>query len=70
MSFWKLGPTEFRVLTVVVNCFVYFYPNISLMGKQYLLLDVSSILAAACMFLTAVLAITKQTIHLYKLEKV
>ncbi len=70
ISFWKLGPTELRILLVVGNCVAAVKPNVSLAGGSWLLFDVGAGVGAVVMTIAAVAASIRNTRTLYNLERV
>jgi archaetidylinositol phosphate synthase len=68
LSFWKLGPTELRVLLAVGSVTALFHPVITILGRRLLLFDVGGAVAIACLLVTALLAIARNTARLFRAE--
>lgn len=49
MSFWKLGPTEIRILLAIANLTLWFYPDETIPGLGYRLFDFGGVVAIAGM---------------------
>lgn len=70
LSFWKFSPTEVRVLLAVGNAFALDRPMVRVLGERHLLFDVSGVIAMAVMTIIFVVAVLRNTIALYKAERV
>jgi phosphatidylglycerophosphate synthase len=68
ISFGGLGGTELRLMLVAGNVLVMQAPHFTLAGHQ--VFDVAGVLAAAGMVVTLVLAVLRNTLTLYRMEKV
>ncbi len=71
LSFWKLGPTELRVLLVIGNLYLLFVPGqtVPFLGREFRLFDfggVIGILGIAGMMLQSTV---RHTLQLYREEK-
>jgi phosphatidylglycerophosphate synthase len=70
LSFWKFSPTEVRVLLAVGNAFALDRPVVRVPGGRYLLFDVSGVIAITVMLIIFVIAALRNTVTLYKSERV
>ena len=68
LSYWKMGPTELRLLLCVGNIVLLFHPHAVLFGRQYLLFDVGGIVAAVLLVTTTIVSALKNTATLYRAE--
>jgi phosphatidylglycerophosphate synthase len=69
ISFWKLGPTELRLLLVAGNIALLFHPEAGIPGSGWRLFDVGGAAGIAGMMLMLVLAAVKHTRALYEAER-
>ncbi len=69
MSFWKLSPTEIRIIMIVGNTYVFFRPEVDLVGRSYLIFDLGALVAMAGMLTMLIYTTVKNTIRLYREEK-
>jgi archaetidylinositol phosphate synthase len=65
-----LGPTEIRILLVVGNFALLFWPRVQIFGREFLLFDVGGAIGAAGMMAMAVVAAFEHTARLYKEERI
>lgn len=68
ISYWKLGPTELRILLAVGTLQLLRSPWASIAGQRLLLFDVGATVAAAGLFLTFAVSAVRNTRRLYVLE--
>lgn len=68
MSFWKLSPTELRVLLIIGNLALLWRPVVALFGREYRLFDVGGAIGIAGLALMAVNAAVRHTVQLYREE--
>jgi phosphatidylglycerophosphate synthase len=68
ISFFKVGPTELRILLAIGNIAVIFHPTAHLAGREFLLFDMGGVIGAAGLLLTLVYSSISNTRKLYKLE--
>jgi phosphatidylglycerophosphate synthase len=68
MSYFKVGPTELRLLLMIGNATAVFHPVASLVGRQWLLFDVGGVVAAAGLFVTLIVSVVSNTRALARLE--
>ena len=70
ISFWKMSPTELRLVLIAGNCFLFSRPEVKVLGSTYLLFDVGA--GVGILVLTVVVVVSSLlTIRkLYLLERV
>jgi len=68
LSFWRLGPTELRILLAVGNIAVLFRPMV--LGGRYRLFDVSGAIGFIGMSLMLVILAARNTYRLYLEERI
>ena len=68
LSFAAIGPTELRILLAIGAVAVFFHPFSDLGGKQYLLLDVSGVIAAVGLVAVFLFSSVRNTRALYHAE--
>jgi len=69
ISFWRLGPTELRILLAMGNLALFWKPRVHLLGGVYPLFDVGGTIGLAGMGLMVVVFTAQNTIRLYREEK-
>lgn len=69
LSFWKLGPTEIRILLAVANVVLWFRPAARALNSSFRLLDLGGCVAITGMAIMLVVAAVQHTIWLYREEK-
>ena len=70
MSFYMLGPTELRILLAIGNIKAMVGPTVHVFGERYLFFDVGSVVAMALMSAMVIGSAIRNTITLYRAEKV
>jgi phosphatidylglycerophosphate synthase len=70
LSFWKISPTELRILLVIGNIRASSHPTVHVLGDRYLLFDIGAVIAMSLMAVVLVLSVTRNTLALYRTEKV
>ncbi|MFY9608494.1 MAG: CDP-alcohol phosphatidyltransferase family protein [Blastocatellia bacterium] len=70
MSFFKLGPTELRILLAIGNIRAMVGPTVQVFGERYLFFDVGALVAMALMSAMVIGSAISNTITLYRAEKV
>lgn len=70
LSFWKLSPTELRIIFIVGNIVLLYYPRVKILGTAYLFYDIIGILSIVVMSLMLIRSVIKNTKALYCLERV
>jgi len=68
LSFWKLGPTELRVVLAIGCLALYRGTPVHIAGAAYRLFDVGGGVAIAGLLVTAIAATVRHTILLYRAE--
>jgi len=70
MSFFKVGPTELRILLAIGNAVALSKPTAHLFGQEFLLFDVGGVIGAIGLAFTLVLSAVSNTRKLYQLEPI
>jgi phosphatidylglycerophosphate synthase len=70
LSFWRFGPTELRILLAVGNLALLWKPAIHFLGGEYRLFDVGGAVGLAGMGLMLVVFTIKNTVRLYREERI
>jgi len=68
LSFWKLGPTELRLLLCAGTLVLLVHPHAVLWGTTYRLFDVGGVVAAISLALTVIVSATQNARALFKAE--
>jgi archaetidylinositol phosphate synthase len=68
LSQGMFGPTEIRILLIAGNLALLRSPYSTLFGHTMLLFDLGGVIAAVCMFATAILVTVRHTAELYRQE--
>jgi archaetidylinositol phosphate synthase len=68
ISYWKMGPTELRILLAAGTLQLLRSPYVGLLGDQYLLFDVGGVVAIAGLLSTFAASAISNTITLYRRE--
>jgi archaetidylinositol phosphate synthase len=68
MSFFKVGPTELRILLAIGNTVAMVKPTATLFGREFLLLDVGCLVGAIGLACTLIYSAISNTRRLYRLE--
>jgi phosphatidylglycerophosphate synthase len=68
LAFWKMGPTELRIVLAVGTLVLLDKPWVGVFGGRYLLFDVGALVAVAGILVTLVVATVRHTIDLYRAE--
>jgi len=68
ISYFKMGPTELRVLLSVGNIAVYFKSMVHLAGRAYRLFDVAGTIGISGMFAILLISVVQNTTKLYRRE--
>jgi len=69
LSFWKLGPTELRILLVIGNIVLLLKPTAGLAGTGWRLFDIGGVAGIAGMTLMLIVAAVRHTRALYDTER-
>jgi archaetidylinositol phosphate synthase len=70
ISYYKIGPTELRILLSIGNLAVLWKSTVHLFGRAHRLLDVAGTLGISGMLLIMVISAVRNTIRLYREERV
>jgi phosphatidylglycerophosphate synthase len=70
MSFFRIGPTELRILLAIGNVALIVQPTTTLFGRTFNLFDVSGVIGAAGLVVTVVVSAVSNTRALYRAEPV
>jgi phosphatidylglycerophosphate synthase len=68
ITFWRLGPTEIRVLLAIGNLFLLWQPRATLLGRSFLVFDIGAVVAIAGMIAIFVAAVAGNVASLYRAE--
>ena len=68
MSFFKVGPTELRILLAIGNTVALWKPTAHVFGQEFPFFDVGGLIGAIGLVLTLVLSAISNTRKLYRLE--
>jgi len=68
MSFFKVGPTELRILLAIGNTVALWKPTAHVFGQEFPFFDVGGLIGAIGLALTLVLSAISNTRKLYRLE--
>jgi archaetidylinositol phosphate synthase len=68
ISYWKMGPTEMRILLAVGALQLLRSTDVVLLGNRFLLFDVGGIVAIAGLAATFIASAVSNTLKLYRLE--
>lgn len=70
LSFWRFGPTELRILLALGNLALLWKPIVHFLGGDYRLFDVGGAIGLAGMGLMLMVFTAKNTIRLYREERI
>lgn len=70
LSFSIWGPTELRIVLAIGTFVLFVKPRVTIAGQQYLLCDVSAVVAVAALTIIAVTSTVRNTIRLYREERI
>lgn len=68
ISYYKMGPTELRLLLSVGNLALLWKPIVHLAGRSYRLFDVGATIGISGMMLVLLISVARNTIRLYRRE--
>jgi archaetidylinositol phosphate synthase len=68
ISYFKMGPTELRLLLCVGNLTLFWKSMVSLAGRSYRLFDVGGTIGISGMLLILLMSVTQNTLRLYRRE--
>jgi len=69
LSYWKFSPTEIRILLALGNAVALLRPTVRLIPTHPRFFDVSGVVAIAAMGTVLVVSVVRNTIALYRLER-
>ena len=69
LSYWKFSPTEIRILLAVGNAVALLRPTVHLFATHPRFFDVSGAVAIVSMAVVLVVSIARNTIALYRMER-
>jgi archaetidylinositol phosphate synthase len=70
ISYFKLGPTELRILLAIGNLVLLVRPTSTIFGHTFPLFDVGGVVAIAGLAITVVVTAAKHTLTLYRAEPI
>jgi len=70
LSFYKFSPTELRIVLAIGNIRAMLHPTTRVLGEQQLFFDVGAAIAIAMMAIVVFVSVIRNTIVLYRAEKV
>lgn len=70
LSFYKFSPTELRILLAIGNLRAMSHPTTRILGGEHLFFDVGAIIATALMAIVLIISVARNTITLYRAERV
>jgi hypothetical protein len=70
LSFYKLGPTELRILLAVGNIKALVRPTVYVLGERYLFFDAAAVVAIALIGAVVIVSVVGNTVTLYRAERV
>ena len=70
LSFWLFGPTELRILLGVGNVVAWLRPTVHVLGIEQPFFDVAGLVAGAVMALVLAGSVARNTLALYRSERV
>ena len=70
LSFWKFSPTEMRILLAIGNAYAWTNPTVTVFGTEERFFDVGGAVGVVCMAVVLIASVAKNTLALYRLEKV
>jgi len=70
ISYFKMGPTELRILLSVGNFALFYKSMVHLFGRAYKLFDVAGTVGFSGMMLVAFISIAQHTVKLYRREPI
>jgi phosphatidylglycerophosphate synthase len=69
LSFSIWGPTELRIVLAIGTFVLYVKPRVTILGQQYLLCDVSAVVAIAALLIITITSTIRNTLRLYREER-
>lgn len=68
LSFWKMSPTEMRILLAIGNTIAFLLPRV--FGARYLFYDIAGLATVAVMATVLVVSVARNTRVLYRAERI
>ncbi len=70
ISFYKFSPTELRILLAIGNLRAMSHPTTRIFGDKHLFFDIGAVVAIVLMAVVLLISVTRNTVTLYRAEKV
>ncbi|MEW6129420.1 MAG: CDP-alcohol phosphatidyltransferase family protein [Acidobacteriota bacterium] len=70
ISLFKFSPTELRILLAVGNVYAFFKPSVKVFGTAYKFFDPACVIAIALMLVVLIISVARNTLTLYRAEKI
>ena len=70
ITYFKVGPTELRILLAIGNLALLVHPTATIFGRQYQLFDVGGVVAIIGLMVTLVVSTIRHTRELYRAEPI
>jgi phosphatidylglycerophosphate synthase len=70
ISYFKIGPTELRIILAIGNLVLLFHPTATIVGREFLLFDVGGVVGAIGLIVTLVVSAIGHTRELYLAEPI
>jgi phosphatidylglycerophosphate synthase len=70
LSFYKFSPTELRILLAIGNIRALSHPTAHAFGERYLFFDIGAVILIVLMGAVLVVSVTRNTVTLYRAERV
>jgi archaetidylinositol phosphate synthase len=70
LSFYKLGPTELRILLAIGNIKALVRPTVHVLGERHLFFDAAAVVAIALIGVVVIVSVVGNTVTLYRAERV
>jgi len=70
LSFFKISPTELRILLAIGNIRALVHPTARVLGERFLFFDIGAVITIVLMATVLIISVTRNSITLYRAEKV
>ena len=70
LSFYKFSPTELRILLAIGNTWVLWNPTARAFGQEHLFFDIGAVVTIVLMAVVLTVSVARNTIMLYRAERV
>ncbi len=70
ISYWKISPTELRILMILGNIFVYFKPMVKIFSFNFYLFDVGYSIGLIILFIMLIIHLIRNAVRLYREERI